>query len=635
MPLQDVTNDPSMIGWLRQAGHSHLLNDQNQYANSSSSPSLPIIPAGRASVDPYHNSFNRSSSHSQVVNFNNLSNDQHPNSRQFVSSTPSLPIIRGGQTSVDSYNHSPSFTQAASYNHSYGGQPNYASTPTQFHAPYAHQYQTDADIEYMKRDPNTRIIQRPSHDDVVYRQRVFVKYLQPPTPPVAGAIIVREKQLPQPPPDPPLVIKRAPPPPPTPPPVVIRERPPQIPPPEGTTIINKIIPPPPKPPRQVIIEQFPQLPRKPQDVILEKWLPVPPRQRRIFYERLPAPIVHQPQGPIVIQHGQPRIHIQRQIVQAPGPQFPYQQVSSHTDLNQLISPLGVNQQIYSAAPPSSLISYSPYSGIDSSCGSIIGQQQQPRVITVQQGYPNLISAPSYGIPTSYACTSNPAIGLGTYGSGLSAIPSIGYTPGHSQVFTVPEHVPVDGILRQLGVDPYSMYHSPDSHSSVAHVWDAAARASSPHPPIDPHGAVSHVWNAASRASSPNSLDPRGAVSHVWNAAAHASSPHPPIDPHNALSHVWSAASRASSPYPLDPRGAVSHVWNAAAHASPSHPPTDPHNALSHVWSAASRASSPYPLDPRGAVSHVWNAASHAIEHNQLNSPASNYSWNNMQNYPYS
>jgi len=33
-----------------------------------------------------------------------------------------------------------------------------------------------------------------------------VRYLQPPTPPVSGAIIVREKQPPAPPPDPPLVI---------------------------------------------------------------------------------------------------------------------------------------------------------------------------------------------------------------------------------------------------------------------------------------------------------------------------------------------------------------------------------------------------------------------------------------------
>lgn len=120
-----------------------------------------------------------------------------------------------------------------------------------------------------------------------------------------------------------------------------------MPPPEGTTIINKIIPPPPKPPRQVIIEQFPPLPSKPQDVIVEKWLPVPPRQRRIFYERFPAPIPKPPSRPIIIQHGQPRVHVQRQIVNAPGLQIPCQRVSSYTDINQVLSQMGNTPQIYS------------------------------------------------------------------------------------------------------------------------------------------------------------------------------------------------------------------------------------------------------------------------------------------------
>ena len=55
------------------------------------------------------------------------------------------------------------------------------------------------------------------------------------------------------------------------------------------------------------------MPPKPQDVIIERWLPLPPRQRRIIYERLPAPAYHQ-------------------------------QASSHTDVNQLVQQLGVNQQ---------------------------------------------------------------------------------------------------------------------------------------------------------------------------------------------------------------------------------------------------------------------------------------------------
>jgi hypothetical protein len=122
-----------------------------------------------------------------------------------------------------------------------------------------------------------------------------------------------------------------------------------MPPPEATTVINKIVPPPPKPPRQVIIEQYPPLPPKPQDVIIERWLPIPPRQRRILYERLPAPMINQPTTarPIIVQHGQPRVRIQREVFTAPGSQLPYQPVSSHTNLNQILSQIGTNQQIHS------------------------------------------------------------------------------------------------------------------------------------------------------------------------------------------------------------------------------------------------------------------------------------------------
>ncbi len=108
MPLQDVSNDESMIGWLRQAGHGHLLNDQHQYANLSSSPSLPIISAGQTHADNYHDSYNRSTSFSNNANINCESYDSH-------------------QTSA-----------------------NFAPPPTQFHAPYMDQYRTDVDIEVRK-----------------------------------------------------------------------------------------------------------------------------------------------------------------------------------------------------------------------------------------------------------------------------------------------------------------------------------------------------------------------------------------------------------------------------------------------------------------------------------------------------
>ena len=99
----------------------------------------------------------------------------------------------------------------------------------------------------------------------------------------------------------------------------------------------------------MIIEQYPPLPPKPQDVIIERWLPVPPRQRRIIYERLPAPLSNQPTAvrPIIVQHGQPRVRIHREVINAPGPQFAYPFNSSQTDLNQLLSQFSSNHQIHS------------------------------------------------------------------------------------------------------------------------------------------------------------------------------------------------------------------------------------------------------------------------------------------------
>lgn len=89
----------------------------------------------------------------------------------------------------------------------------------------------------------------------------------------------------------------------------------------------------------MIIEQYPQLPPKPQDVIIERWLPNPPRQRRILYERLPA-MINQPvpTGPIIVQHGQPRVRIHREVRTVPGAHLTHQQV---------LPIAGAHQQIFS------------------------------------------------------------------------------------------------------------------------------------------------------------------------------------------------------------------------------------------------------------------------------------------------
>jgi len=95
---------------------------------------------------------------------------------------------------------------------------------------------------------------------------------------------------------------------------------------------------------------------------------------------------------------------------------------------------------------------------------------------MQNEQPNIISPSSYGMPLTCMCTPNSMSGLGAYGSGISTIPTMGYSAGQSTVFNVPGksfqikmsmytdvflfigNVPVDNVLRQLGIDPYSVQH---------------------------------------------------------------------------------------------------------------------------------------------------------------------------------
>jgi hypothetical protein len=136
MPLQDVSNDSSVIGWLRQAGHGHLIDENRRLANASSSISPAINSSGGYSstnVDGYHNSYNQSSSISPPI------------------------ISSGGYSSShvdpyhDSYNHSSSFSHInnaniQSYQHS-TSPVNFASSSAQFLAPHMNEAQLDANIE--------------------------------------------------------------------------------------------------------------------------------------------------------------------------------------------------------------------------------------------------------------------------------------------------------------------------------------------------------------------------------------------------------------------------------------------------------------------------------------------------------
>jgi len=57
--------------------------------------------------------------------------------------------------------------------------------------PYLDQIHSNNDINY---DPNPEVIYHDNPNDVIYTQKVGVRYLKPPTPPPSGPILIREIQ---------------------------------------------------------------------------------------------------------------------------------------------------------------------------------------------------------------------------------------------------------------------------------------------------------------------------------------------------------------------------------------------------------------------------------------------------------
>ncbi|CAF3005650.1 unnamed protein product [Rotaria sp. Silwood2] len=153
------------------------------------------------------------------------------------------------------------------------------------------------------------------NNTITYQQNVSVRYLQPPTPPPHGPIIIREVCPAPPPPEPPVKIRQVPPPAITPPPLVIRTRPPPAPRRLSPTVIEKILPPPPRPPPRMIVERFAACPPKPADVIIERWLPYKRTDRRqIFYQRVPATNIRQKEPNILIIHERPQARIHKEFI---------------------------------------------------------------------------------------------------------------------------------------------------------------------------------------------------------------------------------------------------------------------------------------------------------------------------------
>jgi hypothetical protein len=56
---------------------------------------------------------------------------------------------------------------------------------------------------------------------------------------------------------------------------------------------------------------------------------------------------------------------------------------------------------------------------------------------MQGGHPSSISSSSYGMPLTCVCTPNQIPGLGSYGTGISTIPTMGQSAGQSTVYNVP------------------------------------------------------------------------------------------------------------------------------------------------------------------------------------------------------
>jgi hypothetical protein len=169
MPLQDVSNDQSMMDWLRQSGHGHLLDERSGNAINTSSSSSPPPP-------PFlSNLLSGQTTSSSNYPPQTTSSNYPP---QAISSSSPPPIFGGGFSSsgpqMDTLNRSASFPrtdflQTSSFgggagsssppiipsaNHftapslDYSSSPlNFNPSPTQFLSSNANQQKLDADIE--------------------------------------------------------------------------------------------------------------------------------------------------------------------------------------------------------------------------------------------------------------------------------------------------------------------------------------------------------------------------------------------------------------------------------------------------------------------------------------------------------
>lgn len=177
------------------------------------------------------------------------------------------------------------------------------------------------------------------------------------------------------------------------------------------------------------------MPPKPRNVIIERWLPLPPRQRRVIYERAPPVFCPPPAPPIVVQHGPPRVHVQREVINQPGVHVVHGGYPVQSDVNQIITQVNASQPICS--PASSLIAYDPCSALQQPTYSSYSGYPQSNVVIMQNAHPATLSPSVYGLPMSHVYPPHISTGLDAYGSGISSYPTVGQSYGASTVFNVP------------------------------------------------------------------------------------------------------------------------------------------------------------------------------------------------------
>ncbi|KAI0985775.1 hypothetical protein GJ496_006011 [Pomphorhynchus laevis] len=304
----DVTNNPEIHTWLNQQGLGHLIKSP-----SPEEPELPVhfpklvtddFNYGRRSrsmsiaiPSEYHDGHNYDRSSKMHTTDTIDGSNNRRRSESVTEFDPSQHLIRIKP------NHRSSLTASLTKPQHQRFQSKKDSSSSSSSSDSSESGSENEIIHINTRD-SLRKHERARHGDdehVIQKQRVFVRYLQPPTPPADGPIIIKEtpvksskrrKQAP-------IIIRQKCPSPPTPLPIIYREQAPPPSRPEPTTIIKKRVPAPPSP-RHIIIEKIPPPPPKHPDIIIEKWLPPKRNKHRdVIIHQCEPPTIQSPNITIV------------------------------------------------------------------------------------------------------------------------------------------------------------------------------------------------------------------------------------------------------------------------------------------------------------------------------------------------